>query len=150
LRKGYELQVTRTLPAQTGTARVLYPSVRLELGSGQVLGVFAAGQAGETQALTVHLDAQAAPSETPNAFALKVVEDAGANAVATDAEVQIGELEFSEPWSGAKWAPFAAPSGELLGVTSHVYRYVGSADFGGEAPADYEPFDCAPMPALRR
>jgi hypothetical protein len=144
-RQGYEVVVTRKLPCDNASEAKTFPAVRLE-NSGRVLGVFTATRGCRTQRLKTYLDESMGPVR---AFELKLVEDSGTNAYMLPTDLELGELDFSEPWSGAQWRLFADSSGHAIGVTTHVYRYTGP-DRIDSPPDEYEPFECLAMPPLGR
>jgi hypothetical protein len=141
-------ELAKQREAQGGSTTKFLPAVRLETAAGLTLGVFPPGGNGlQPQELTVYL-----PPELPRAAAydLKLVENSGENPAATSEEIEVGDLEFSEPWAGARWQVFTNREGRPFGSSSRVYRYVGTVAPELGEPSAYRPFACAPMPALRK
>ncbi|MGK5082102.1 hypothetical protein WDW37_02265 [Bdellovibrionota bacterium FG-1] len=145
-RQGYYLGLTRTCHEDG-------PAIYLQ-GNGRLLATFTSCKKGQTQSISGHLDVTAQDLEDirnkdfdPAIFDILVATGSKPiSAIMLDKAPYLGEISIDPIRLGrddlGTWRPLSLRKGDLVGVSQHIYTYVGQPP----APyrlTDYRPFTCA-------
>jgi hypothetical protein len=133
MRFGLPLLISREIPlisshhSEATSARVLHRN--------KFLGLFPKALPGEVQELKVYLE----NDEYKKAHELKIILDSGHTQI--NENLNLGNLKIISENLNGKWQPFLDDRGNFLGITQHIYRYVGSLEIQN-APIPYFPYRC--------